>query len=82
MSIEDKICKQHFVETHQRAANGRYVVRLSFKEGLPLDIRSSRENAALLYSKLECPLKGNLDLAKQRNNFLSKTQDYMKSWII
>ncbi|XP_070169690.1 uncharacterized protein [Polyergus mexicanus] len=50
---EDKKCEQHFIETHQRAEDGRYIIRLPFKTDPPLDLGSSRETAALLYSKLE-----------------------------
>ncbi|XP_070170948.1 uncharacterized protein [Polyergus mexicanus] len=53
LSEEDKKCEQHFIETHQRAEDGRYIIRLPFKTDPPLDLGSSRETAALLYSKLE-----------------------------
>ncbi|XP_070169704.1 uncharacterized protein [Polyergus mexicanus] len=72
LSEEDKKCEQHFIETHQRAEDGRYIIRLPFKTNPPLDIGSSRETAALLYSKLEQRLRKNPDLAKPYHSFLNE----------
>ncbi|XP_070170403.1 uncharacterized protein [Polyergus mexicanus] len=79
-SEEDKKCEQHFIETHQRAEDGRYIIRLPFKTNPPLDIGSSRETAALLYSKLEQRLRKNPDLAKPYHSFLNeyKSMGHMK----
>ncbi|XP_070169700.1 uncharacterized protein [Polyergus mexicanus] len=71
-SEEDKKCEQHFIETHQRAEDGRYIIRLPFKTNPPLDIGASRETAALLYSKLEQRLRKNPDLAKPYHSFLNE----------
>ncbi|XP_070170716.1 uncharacterized protein [Polyergus mexicanus] len=80
-SEEDKKCEQHFIETHQRAEDGRYIIRLPFKTNPPLDIGSSRETAALLYSKLEQRLRKNPDLAKPYHSFLNeyKSMGHMES---
>ncbi|XP_070169361.1 uncharacterized protein [Polyergus mexicanus] len=72
LSEEDKKCEQHFIETHQHAEDGRYIIRLPFKTNPPLDIGSSRETAALLYSKLEQRLRKNPDLAKPYHSFLNE----------
>ncbi|XP_070169436.1 uncharacterized protein [Polyergus mexicanus] len=72
LSEEDKKCEQHFIETHQRAEDGRYIIRLPFKTNPPLDIGASRETAALLYSKLEQRLRKNPDLAKPYHSFLNE----------
>ncbi|XP_070170685.1 uncharacterized protein [Polyergus mexicanus] len=72
LSEEDKKCELHFIETHQRAEDGRYIIRLPFKTNPPLDIGSSRETAALLYSKLEQRLRKNPDLAKPYHSFLNE----------
>ncbi|XP_070170722.1 uncharacterized protein [Polyergus mexicanus] len=74
LSEEDKKCEQHFIETHQRAEDGRYIIRLPFKTNPPLDIGASRETAALLYSKLEQRLRKNPDLAKPYHSFLNEYQ--------
>ncbi|XP_011884042.1 PREDICTED: uncharacterized protein LOC105571179 [Vollenhovia emeryi] len=71
MSDEDKRCEQHFVETHQRGPDGRYIVRLPFKTDPPIRIGASRETTALLYSKLEGRLQKNRDLARQYHEFLN-----------
>ncbi|XP_070170385.1 uncharacterized protein [Polyergus mexicanus] len=47
LSEEDKKCEQHFIETHQRAEDGRYIIRLPFKTNPPLDIGSSHCRASL-----------------------------------
>ncbi|XP_070165291.1 uncharacterized protein [Polyergus mexicanus] len=72
LSEEDKKCEQHFIETHKRAEDGRYIIRLPFKTNPPLDIGSSRKTAALLYSKLEQRLRKNPDLAKPYHSFLNE----------
>ncbi|XP_070158806.1 uncharacterized protein [Polyergus mexicanus] len=81
LSEEDKKCEQHFIETHQRAEDGRYIIRLPFKTNPPLDIEASRETAALLYSKLEQRLRKNPDLAKPYHSFLNeyKSMGHMES---
>lgn len=38
MSPEDEKCEQHFRLTHSRCPDGRYMVRLSFKDGPPIVI--------------------------------------------
>ncbi|XP_070153697.1 uncharacterized protein [Polyergus mexicanus] len=81
LSEEDKKCEQHFIETHQRAEDGRYIIQLPFKTNPPLDIGASRETAALLYSKLEQRLRKNPDLAKPYHSFLNeyKSMGHMES---
>lgn len=39
---QEKQCETHFHLTHTRESNGRYVVRLPFKQGPPIDIGASR----------------------------------------
>ncbi|XP_029173682.1 uncharacterized protein LOC114942476 [Nylanderia fulva] len=51
-SIEDKQCEDHFQRTHTRTADGRYVVRLPFKEGPPIKIGDSRSIAERRLSSL------------------------------
>ncbi|XP_029177615.1 uncharacterized protein LOC114945521 [Nylanderia fulva] len=81
MSEEDQKCELHFKESHTRANDGRYIVRLPFKTDPPLEIGSSYEITALLYSKLEKRLDRNYDLAKQYNEFLSEyeTMSHMEA---
>lgn len=70
LSEEDERCEQHFIKTHERDSDGRYIVRLPFKNGPPIEVGSSRETAALLLSKLEQRLQKNPDVANQYAEFL------------
>ncbi|XP_011881282.1 PREDICTED: uncharacterized protein LOC105569429, partial [Vollenhovia emeryi] len=48
----DEQCEAHFRATHTRANDGRYIVRLPFKTGPPIDIGQSRQAAARLCRSL------------------------------
>ncbi|XP_067208447.1 uncharacterized protein [Linepithema humile] len=52
MSPNDRRCEEHFQKTHSRTEDGRYVVRLPFQEGPPINIGESREIAARRLSSL------------------------------
>ncbi|XP_029162380.1 uncharacterized protein LOC114933964 [Nylanderia fulva] len=45
LSPEEQQCEEHFTATHSRGADGRYTVRLPFKNGPPIDIGDSRHTA-------------------------------------
>ncbi|XP_071568475.1 uncharacterized protein [Temnothorax nylanderi] len=45
LSPEEQQCKEHFAVTHSRTPEGRYVVRLPFKTGPPIDLGESRFTA-------------------------------------
>ncbi|XP_077260813.1 uncharacterized protein LOC143896692 [Temnothorax americanus] len=42
LTPEDEKCEEHFRLTHSRCPDGRYIVRLPFKEGPPIEIGHSR----------------------------------------
>ncbi|XP_077262536.1 uncharacterized protein LOC143897601 [Temnothorax americanus] len=42
LTPEDEKCEEHFCLTHSRCPDGRYIVRLPFKEGPPIEIGHSR----------------------------------------
>ncbi|XP_070526174.1 uncharacterized protein [Cardiocondyla obscurior] len=44
-SVEDEHCESHFLNTYSRNSDGRFVVRLPFKNPPPLDIGTSRARA-------------------------------------
>ncbi|CAG7731226.1 unnamed protein product, partial [Allacma fusca] len=44
LSVEEQLCEQHYVQTHQRLSNGRYMLRLPFKLNTPV-LGSSRDLA-------------------------------------
>ncbi|XP_071578599.1 uncharacterized protein [Temnothorax nylanderi] len=45
LSPEEQQCEEHFAATHSRTPEGRYVVRLPFKTGPPIDLGKSRFTA-------------------------------------
>ncbi|XP_071581069.1 uncharacterized protein [Temnothorax nylanderi] len=45
LSPEEQQCEEHFAATHSRTPEGRYVVRLPFKTGPPIDLGESRFTA-------------------------------------
>jgi len=46
LTPDEQRCEDHFIATHSRSADGRYIVRLPFKNGPPIDIGQSRDTAA------------------------------------
>ncbi|XP_029663492.1 uncharacterized protein LOC115235692 [Formica exsecta] len=42
LTPHEKQCEEHFRSTHSRDSNGRYIVRLPFKRGPPIDIGNSK----------------------------------------
>lgn len=71
-SEEDEQCERHFVDTHTRASDGRYVLRLPFKTGLPPDLGDSFPRALSLYSNMESRLNKNPSVATHYHEFLSE----------
>ncbi|XP_071575474.1 uncharacterized protein [Temnothorax nylanderi] len=70
LSEADEKCERHFRETHSRDSEGRYVVRLPFKDGPPIDIGESFKSASLLYRKLESRLRAKPELTREYHAFL------------
>uniref|UniRef100_A0A8D8WIH7 Integrase catalytic domain-containing protein n=1 Tax=Cacopsylla melanoneura TaxID=428564 RepID=A0A8D8WIH7_9HEMI len=56
---EDELCEQHFIDTHTRAADGRYILRLPFKNLLPPDLGSNRDHALRRLASLDRKLERN-----------------------
>nr|CAI5869110.1 unnamed protein product [Callosobruchus analis] len=52
-SVEDKFCENHFLETHKRTDEGKYVVALPFRDGLPVFDRTIRDLAESRFLSLE-----------------------------
>lgn len=42
---EDAQCEEHFLATHSRGKDGRYIIRLPFRHGPPRDLGQSRPAA-------------------------------------
>ncbi|XP_032688995.1 uncharacterized protein LOC116852593 [Odontomachus brunneus] len=51
-SPEDDKCEEHFVTTHSRSPDGRYIVRLPFKTDPPIDIGASHFRAERLLTSI------------------------------
>lgn len=72
LSSEDQQCEDHFVDTHSRNMDGRYVVRLPFKDAPPIEIGQSFHTASSLYHKLEKRLANNSAVGNAYTEFLSE----------
>ncbi|XP_076658785.1 uncharacterized protein LOC143362467 [Halictus rubicundus] len=72
LSEEDQKCEEHFVRTHSRASDGRYVVRLPFKEEPPVEVGESLSRARVLMSKVSRRLDRNAELREQYTDFMSE----------
>ncbi|XP_070530017.1 uncharacterized protein [Cardiocondyla obscurior] len=71
-SIEDEQCESHFVNSHSRRPDGRYVVRLPFKNPPPLEIGHSRSRALNCIRALLRRFRSNPDLASEYRDFMNE----------
>ncbi|XP_024869854.1 uncharacterized protein LOC112453358 [Temnothorax curvispinosus] len=72
LTEEDERCERHFVETHSRNSQGRYIVRLPFKNGPPGNIGDTLQRAMLLYKKMKSRLLQRPTIANQYHKFLAE----------
>ncbi|XP_029162926.1 uncharacterized protein LOC114934423 [Nylanderia fulva] len=72
LTEEEEKCESHFAQTHSRDPDGRYVVRLLFKNALPIDIGESLSIARTLYGRLENKLNSKSDLCSLYRDFLTE----------
>ncbi|XP_070162518.1 uncharacterized protein [Polyergus mexicanus] len=72
LTPQDEQCEAHFRDTHSRDADGRYIVRLPFKRGPPIDIGRSRLTAERLFKSLTRRFRSNADLQMEYSNFMSE----------
>ncbi|XP_052747141.1 uncharacterized protein LOC128199875 [Bicyclus anynana] len=75
MTPDEKLCEQKFMSDHTRDNNGRYIVRLPFKDLEPSFV-GSRDIALRRFHSIERRLSKDPDLHKQYAEFMS---DYIKS---
>lgn len=73
LSPSDERCERHFRTTHSRDADGRYVVRIPFREGPPIPIGRSRDLAERLLHSLHRRLALR---PAQRDAYLQFMRDY------
>ncbi|XP_072757728.1 uncharacterized protein [Anoplolepis gracilipes] len=71
---EDLQCERHFKDTHSRDAQGRYVVRLPFKNS-PQLLGDSYNKATKMMSSLQNKLKTNTKYAEAYVQFMKEYED-------
>ncbi|XP_029157630.1 uncharacterized protein LOC114930057 [Nylanderia fulva] len=71
-SSEEELCETHFRQTHSRNADGRYMIRLPFRNNQPPVLGDSYNLAQRLYSQTERRLLCNSNLAAEYNKFLAE----------
>ncbi|XP_029162870.1 uncharacterized protein LOC114934343 [Nylanderia fulva] len=74
-SQEKKQCKEHFLATHSRLPDGRYRVRLPFRNGPPTDLGDSKVAALANLARVESRLHRDPPKAKAYAAFLQKYSD-------
>jgi len=72
---EDAQYEQHFISTHSRKADGRYVVRLPFKAGGTVDLGDSLPTATALSARMESRLRPRLEMREQYSDFLREYRE-------
>ncbi|XP_077260520.1 uncharacterized protein LOC143896497 [Temnothorax americanus] len=75
LTPEDQACEEHFLRTHYRNLDGRYVVRLPFKKGPPISIGESSRSALQSYLRAENRLKREPAKAAEYHDFLKEYAD-------
>lgn len=74
-SVEEQACEQHFCQTVSRTPEGRYVVRLPFKEAVLDQLTDNRRTAVRRFHLLQSRLYRNPDLHHQYKAFLDEYLD-------
>ncbi|XP_071578665.1 uncharacterized protein [Temnothorax nylanderi] len=72
LSPEERQCEEHFMATHSRTPQGRYVVRLLFKTGPPIPLGESRAIALSRFHQLERRLQRDPSQASAYREFLAE----------
>lgn len=81
LSAEDEQCETHFRATFSRRSDGRYVVRLPFKTGPPIDIGDSRFKAERQLDSLMRRVQARSELFAVYNEFMTdyESRDHMRA---
>ncbi|XP_062542350.1 uncharacterized protein LOC134210317 [Armigeres subalbatus] len=69
---KDNECEMHFLETFDRARDGRYVVRLPFRAGAVGELGDSRQQAEKRFYQLERRLNKDPQLKKLYSDFINE----------
>jgi len=75
LTPDEQRCEEHFLATYSRCADGRYIVRLPFKTGPPLNIGYSRGAASRCLNGLLRRFKQSPALQKEYSAFLREYQE-------
>ncbi|XP_062703655.1 uncharacterized protein LOC134286102 [Aedes albopictus] len=74
-SVEEQACEEHFCRTVTRTSEGRYIVRLPFKEGILDQLSDNRRTAVRRFHLLQTRLVRNPDLHHQYKAFIDEYND-------
>ncbi|CAI6349668.1 unnamed protein product [Macrosiphum euphorbiae] len=74
MSAEEKMCEEHYQNTHTRDSRGRYVLQLPFKKDIPSN-NNSYLNALRRLNQVEAFLSKHTDISIQYKEFMREYQD-------
>lgn len=72
---EEVACEQHFIDTHQRDSNGRYVLRLPFKDLIRPDLGSNRKIALKRLESLDNKLSRD---PEQKKLYYDNLESYLE----
>ncbi|KAK9681011.1 hypothetical protein QE152_g38638 [Popillia japonica] len=74
LTLEQQKVEQHFLETHQRTKEGRFVVRLPFKEEIK-ELGTSRDIALTKFHQLEKRFRKNEDMKQRYVEFMQEYEE-------
>ncbi|XP_071631892.1 uncharacterized protein [Temnothorax longispinosus] len=72
LSPEEQQCEDHFLATHWRRSDGRYVIRFPFKTGPPIEIGNSYHSAERQLRGLERRLNADERVATEYRAFMEE----------
>ncbi|XP_024877831.1 uncharacterized protein LOC112458438, partial [Temnothorax curvispinosus] len=72
LSPEEQQCEDHFLATHWRRSDGRYVIRFPFKTGPPIEIGNSYHSAERQLRGLERRLNADERIATEYRAFMEE----------
>lgn len=75
LTVEEQKCEDHFIKTHTRDENGRYIVRLPFRDNLIENLGNSLNTAIIMLNKIEQRLKKNFELQRDYYKFLTEYKE-------
>lgn len=74
LTSEEEYCEKHFLETHRRGPNGRYIVRIPLKQERET-LGNSYTMASIRFGALERSLRKNDSLQAEYTKFMQEYED-------